>query len=470
MATEAKKGFLVLALCGAALIVLATLWWSGQEKKAPAAPPAPRPPAASSPDTTITICALKDHSFEVALKLLKDSNFEERNGITVKAILLEFAPMVKAHELSFSSQGNGYDLVSIDQPSLGRYVENGWVQPLSPFLRDPSLPSIDADDIVPVLREACGTWQGTLYAVPLGSYGALLAYRTDLFTEKEFAPPKSFAEFLTQARAFNKPPSRYGTALFAHLGEYITADAAPFLWSWGSGLINGCDVTLPNRPRYRAAWDTPEGIAALEFYARLYREKLAPPDTLQYDHARYISAFQSGRVVMGIMPAEGIGAPMEDATASKVVGKIAYATLPGKRQADGTLGPPRAGLGAHSLAISKGSAHPKAAYQVLQFLTAQTIGQDYIRLGGRPFRNSHFTPKAIAAAPYLAAIRDGMKTGRCRPNIPEYPAVSKIFFTAFHGALTHNAPIAEVMRAAAAKANREVLAPAYPESSGERDD
>jgi maltose-binding protein MalE len=62
-------------------------------------------------------------------------------------------------------------------------------------------------------------------------------------------------------------------------------------------------------------------------------------------------------------------------------------------------------------------------------------------------------------------MREGMKTGRCRPNIPEYPAVSKIFFTAFHSAIRHKASIAEVMKAAAQKANKEVLIPAYPEKA-----
>ncbi len=415
--------------------------------------------------TTITICALSDHSFEVAIQLLRDSDFEERTGITVEAILLEFEPMERAHELNFTQGEANYDVVAIDQPSLGHYVTRGWVRPLIEFAADPSLPTLDTGDIVPVLREACGEWDQTLYAIPLGSYGALFAYRKDVLDEAGLSAPKTFAEFRSHAQMVNNPPDLYGAALFAHVGEYITADAAPFLWSWGAGLINGSDVNLPDVPLYRAAWDTPEGIAALEFYASLYRKGFAPPDTLEFDHERYIGAFQSGRIAMGIMPAEGVGAPMEDSTVSQVVGKIAYANLPGRRQADGSIGPPRPGLGAHSLAISSRSEHPREAYLVLQFLTGIQMGEEYIRRGGRPFRSSHFSTEAIEMYPYLEAIRDGMKTGRCRPNIPEYPAVSRIFFSAFHSALVHDAPIAEVMRAAAQKANEEVLVPAYPDAT-----
>ncbi|MBT3201931.1 MAG: extracellular solute-binding protein [Phycisphaerales bacterium] len=452
--------------CLAAVVAGVAIWYPSTPVPAPS--PNQRNDRSNSsdkPSSTVTICALRDHSFEVALKLLKESDFEIRSGITVKAVLLEFAPMVRAHELDFASVEGKYDLVSIDQPSLGHYVTSGWVRRLDQFAKDPSLPQLDADDIAPVLHQSCGRWNGGLYAVPLGSYGALFAYRTDILNAAGLEPPKTFAEFMSHALKVNAPPKLYGTALFAHEGEYITADAAPFLWSWGAGLINGCDVNLPARPVHRAAWDTPEGIAALEFYAKFYREGLAPPDTLQFDHARYIGAFQSGKIAMGIMPAEGIGAPMNDAEVSKVVGKIAYATLPGHKLPDGSINPPRAGLGAHSLAISKHSKHPRQAYLVLQFLTGKTIGPEYIRRGGRPFRNSHFSPEAIAAFPYMKAIKEGMLTGRCRPNIPEYPAVSKVFYTAFHSLLRHGGPVGEVMRAAAKKANDEILIPAYPDNT-----
>lgn len=437
----------------------------GDPQPEPITGPKARPALYDSERPVVTICALRDHSIEVALQLLEESSFEEENGFEVRATLLEFEPMTQAHKLNFNHEPCRYDIVSIDQPSLGQYVTRGWVIALDEFSRTASLPSLELDDIIPSLLGPCGQWKGQTYAVPLGSYGALLAYRSDLFKQANVTPPTTFDEFLLTARKMNRPPEIYGTALFAHSGEYLTADAAPFLWSWGSGLITGCDVNLPDHPAYRAAWDSPGGIAALEFYATIYRTGLTPPDTLTFDHARYIRAFQNGRVAMGLMPAEGFGEPMNDPTASRVAGEIDYTTLPRRRRADGILEPTRPGLGAHSLAISSNSPHPREAYKVLQFLTGKTIGRDYILRGGRPARISHFTAEALDRFPYLAAIREGISTGRCRPNIPEYPEVSEIFFTALHSALLHDAPIAEVMRAAAVKANQEVLLPAYPERS-----
>lgn len=415
--------------------------------------------------TKINICALQDISTQVALKLLKESDFEERTGITVEANLLEFAPMVQAHKMDFMSGAANYDLVAVDQPSLGLYVTSGWVMPLSEFMADKSLPSLDDDDLIQALLSMAGIWKDKLYAVPMGSYGGLFAYRKDVFAEHGLTPPKTFAEFYDDAKKVNDPPKLYGTALFAHKGEYLAADMAPLLWSWGAGYINGSDVDLPNVKPYHVAWDTPEGIAALKYYARFYKEGLTPVDTLNYDHVRFTEAFQVGKVAMGLMIGEAVGEPMENPDKSKVAGKMDYTPFPGKKRADGSVTPPMPMIGAHSLAINKDSRNKKEAFLVLQFLTSKAIGKEYILRGGKPFRQSHFFPEAFEKFPSLKAYAGNIPTGKCRPNIPEYPAVSEIFTTAFHRALAQkDADIEKIMKEAAQKANNEVLKPSYPDA------
>lgn len=413
---------------------------------------------------TIKIAALQDLSTQTALKMLKDSDFEEKTGITVEANLLEFSPMVQAHKMDFMSGAGNYDLVAIDQPSLGLYVTSGWVTPLTEFLKDTSLPNIDQDDLIQSLLARAGIWEDQLYAIPMGSYGGLFGYRADVFEKHGIEPPKTYEEFYQAAVKVNDPPNLYGTALFAHKGEYLAADMSPYLWSWGAGFINGSDVDYPGMKKYHAAWATPEGIAALKFYARFYKEGLTPIDTLNYDHVRFTEAFQVGKVAMGLMIGEAVGEPMENPDKSKVSGKMKYTPFPGKKKADGSVLPPMPMIGAHSLGINKDSKNQKEAFMVLQFLTGKAIGKEYILAGGKPFRNSHFFDEAYAKFPSMAAYAGNIPTGQCRPNIPEYPAVSEIFTTAFHTALADkNADIEKIMKAAAEKANKEILQPSYPE-------
>jgi multiple sugar transport system substrate-binding protein len=415
--------------------------------------------------TKINICALQDISTQVALKILKESDFEERTGITVQSNLLEFAPMVQAHKMDFMSGAANYDLVAVDQPSLGLYVTSGWVMPLAEFMTDKSLPSLDDADLIQALLSMAGVWEDKLYAVPMGSYGGLFAFRKDVFAKHGITPPKTFAEFYEYAKKVNDPPKLYGTALFAHKGEYLAADMAPLLWSWGAGYINGSDVDLPGVKKYHVAWDTPEGIAALKYYARFYKEGLTPVDTLNYDHVRFTEAFQVGKVAMALMIGEAVGEPMENPDKSKVAGKMDYTPFPGKKRADGTVKPPMPMIGAHSLAINKDSRNKKEAFMVLQFLTSKAIGKEYILRGGKPFRQSHFFPEAFEKFPSLKAYAGNIPTGKCRPNIPEYPAVSEIFTTAFHRALAQkDADIEKIMKVAAQKANNDILKPSYPDA------
>jgi len=418
----------------------------------------------------ITICAIQDISTQTAVALLKESDFEERTGITVEANLLEFAPMVQAHKMDFMSGAGNYDLVAIDQPSLGLYVTSGWVDSLDSYVSDESLPSIDREDLIPALLGPCGIWEDSLYAIPMGSYGNLFGYRTDLLKEAGFVDssgnpksPASFQEFYEYAKKLNNPPDVYATALYAHKGEYLSYDMGSYLWSWGAGFINGSDVNLKDWPQYHVAWDTPQGLEALKFYVNLYKEGLAPKDSLNYDHTRFTEAFQVGKVAMGLMIGEAVGEPMENPDKSKVVGLMAYATMPGKTQADGSISPPIPHIGAHSLAINNDSKHKKEAFMVLEFLTGKGISKEYILRGGKPFRFSHFFDEAYKKYPHMPATRENMPTGKCRPNIPEYPAVSEIFSTALHVALSGEGDVEELMKAAAEKANNQILKPSYPE-------
>lgn len=424
----------------------------------------------SAEKVKITICALRDISTETALKILKESDFEERTGITVEANLLEFAPMVQAHKMDFMSGAGNYDIVAIDQPSLGLYVTSDWVAALDFYLNDKSLPSIDREDLIPALLEPCGIWEGSLYAIPMGSYGNLFGYRKDLLKEAGFVDsagnpksPATFKEFYEYANELNNPPEVYGTALYAHKGEYLSYDMGSYLWSWGAGFINGSDVNLEDWPKYHVAWDTPQGIEALEFYVRFYREGLVPKDSLNYDHTRFTEAFQVGKVAMGLMIGEAVGEPMENPDKSRVRGLMDYAPMPGKLRADGSIAPPIPHIGAHSFAINKDSKNTKEAFMVLQFLTGKDIAKEYILRGGKPFRFSHFFEEAYEKYPHMKATRNNMPTGKCRPNIPEYPAVSEIFSTALHGVLAGKGDLEETMKAAAKKANKQILQPSYPE-------
>lgn len=413
----------------------------------------------------ITIVGLRDVSMKTALELLHESDFEENTGITVRGQIMEYTQMNESQKMDFSAETGRYDIVAVDQPSLGLYVTSGWITSLDDYLH---LSDINRDDIIPALLKPGGIWEDKLYAIPMGSYGNLFGYRADLFKEAglvnadgEPLPPATFDEFFEYAKKLHNPPEVYGTATYSHKGEYLSYDAGTYLWSWGAGFINGIDAYDPSVPKYHVLWDTPKGLAALEFYVKIYNE-VAPKDSLVYDHVRFTEAFQTGKVAMGILIQEAVGAPMEDPDRSKVVGKMRYAPVPGRKQPDGTISR-NPHIGAHSLAINADSKNKEAAFLVLQHLTGNEIGREYILRGGKPFRFSHFFEEAFEKYPYLRSQQKNLPEGKSRPNIPEYPVVSEIFSTALHKVLSGQGDLVETMKKAAEKANKEILKPSYPE-------
>jgi multiple sugar transport system substrate-binding protein len=399
---------------------------------------------------TVRVCTLRDISGEIALKKIPE--LTAATGIKVEPNMLEFGEMVNTEKMDFVAGAGAWDVVAIDQPSLGEYVTSGWVYPLTEFINNKDLPDAKVSDFIPAIINGAGIWEGVYYAFPMGSYGNLFGYRKDLYDKAGLAkPPDTWEDFLAQAQALNHPPDLYGTTLYAKRGEYLSYDAAAYLWSYGSGFIDD---------KHHIMWDSAQGLEALTFYADLIlKHKVVPPGCLDYGHQEFTQAFQTGLVAMGVMIQESIGAPMEDATVSKVAGKMAYGPVPGKKQPDGKILRTPC-IGAHSLAINANSKNKEAAYVVAQFMTSQ--GEDYMLAGGKPTRLSHFSYASVNTKyPFMKAIGDNMPLGRTRPNIPEYPSVSEIFSTAFHGVLSGQAPLETAMKSAAQDASK-ILAKAYP--------
>ena len=400
--------------------------------------------------TTVRMVALRDISTEVALGKIPE--FTEKTGIEVEANLLEFGEMVNTAKMDFVSGAGTWDIVAVDQPSLGEYVTSGWIYPLTEFIMNRDLPDPRVDDFIPAIMNGAGIWEGVYYAFPMGSYGNLFGYRTDLYEAAGItALPNTWEEFLAQAEELNNPPDLYGTVLYAKRGEYLSYDAAAYLWSYGSGFIDADKHIM---------WDSPEGLEALTFYSDLIlKHKVVPPGCLNYGHQEFTQAFQTGLVAMGLMIQESVGEPMENPDVSKVVGTMAYGAVPGKEQENGSILRTPC-IGAHSLALNSNSKNKEAAYLVAEFLTDQ--GEDYMLAGGKPTRLSQFDyPAVMEKYPYMEAVAENLPLGVTRPNIPEYPSVSEIFSTSFHRVLSGEVPLEETMKAAAQEASK-ILEKAYP--------
>jgi multiple sugar transport system substrate-binding protein len=398
---------------------------------------------------TIRMVGLRDISTEIALK--KVPEFTQKTGIQIKASMLEFEEMCATEKMDFLSQAGAWDVVAVDQPSLGEYVTSGWIYPLTEFIEDKTLPDLMLDDLIPAVTKGI-KWEGVYYDVAMGAGCNLFGYRKDLFEQHGLpGPPQSWQDFLAYAKELNDPPKRYGIALFAKRGEYLSYDMTAYFGSWGSGFIDENKQIL---------FDNDAGLEAMEFYADLLlKHKVAPPGSINYGHPEFTQSFQTGLTAMGNMIQETVGEPLEDPKVSKVGGKIAYGVVPGKKQSDGSVRHTPA-ICSHSFGINKNSKNKAAAFCAIHLMTTQ--GEDYMLVGGRPTRKSHFSKAVTEKYPVMAAMAKSLPLAVMRPNIPEYPSVSEIFSTNFHRVLSGEVPLEKTMKKAGEDA-RKIMAKAYPD-------
>jgi putative chitobiose transport system substrate-binding protein len=131
-------------------------------------------------------------------------------------------------------------------------------------------------------------------------------------------PPKTFAELAEFAKTFHNKTGKY--AMFV---TFVPGDSGEVLES----LVQ-MGVQLVDKQR-KAAFNTPEGVAAFSYWVNLYQNELLPPEVLTQGHRHAIDLYQSGQTALLSSGAESLtsienNAPTitkVSAAASQITGK-----------------------------------------------------------------------------------------------------------------------------------------------------
>ncbi|WP_100398828.1 ABC transporter substrate-binding protein [Bacillus sp. FJAT-44742] len=118
-------------------------------------------------------------------------------------------------------------------------------------------------------------WETTQYedqtwGLPVGFTTTGLFYRSDWLEEQGFtSPPETWEEFVEVAKSFTTD-NQYGFGLVGYNGMETTMFWAPFLWSNGGDFLT--------EDLQQAAFNSNEGVEALEFYTDLLRKHSVAPE------------------------------------------------------------------------------------------------------------------------------------------------------------------------------------------------
>jgi len=192
-----------------------------------------------------------------------------------------------------------YDLIAVDLPWVGEFVEKGVVRPLHEIM---DVDRLDPSDFHTAGWQAAH-WGGVPYGVPSQTTPELMFYRKDWFASAGLEPPATTQAVIDAARAFHAPQrGRYGVAWNAARGTALGHTFMMTCAAFGQPVIDmpsiagGYDAAALAKGDLRALLDTDRAHAAADYLLQLL--EYSPPDILSMSWYERVRPYAEGKVAM----------------------------------------------------------------------------------------------------------------------------------------------------------------------------
>ena len=365
--------------------------------------------------TTVDVVFLLRPGYEAIEAMLPA--FEEQTGIKVNLIKHPYENALGEQVRDFVAGGD-LDVALIDLVWMGNFAENEWVLPLAdvqakfPDIVDPAL---DMDDFFPLVLNAFGGWNDTIYGLPVDNYSGLLFYNRCMLEEAGFdGPPATWDELKdVYGPALTNGEGQYAYALQSKRNETQSADSfARMLWPFGGSFLDA---------DFRSNLNSAESQAGLQFRQDLMQ--YMPDGIVAYDHAEVVNGFAQGDIAM-ITEWSAFYSSVVSPDTSKVADCVEIAPEP-----TGPAGRKPA-LGGFSMAVASQAdeAEQAASYLFIQWATSAENAREYLERGGVPARQSVYQQDGLEAFKFVPALVESWQDGvpEFRPRFAEWPEITEI--------------------------------------------
>ena len=240
--------------------------------------------------------------------------------------------------------------------TYGQGISAGWVEPLNAYYADRSLTDpgwYDESDLLKTAR-AFPLWRdGERYAIPITSEAVTLFINGDALAARNLKVPQTFEDLLVTANAI-KTDEMSGIAMRAQAGGNSSVPAMSFVFSYGGDMVKD----------NRAAFATPEAIAAIEMFGQLLSQA-GPGGVSGYEWYHVLDDFLQRRTAMAI-DSSNFATDISNPARSHVAGKAVFAAFP---HATGRTSVPF--MSHWQACINSRSRHKRAAFLFLLWATSK---------------------------------------------------------------------------------------------------
>jgi len=253
-----------------------------------------------------------------------------------------------------------------------------------------------------------------LYAIVIIDDVEILYYNKDFFPNA----PKTWDDIAQAAMAKAKPGGPYGWSARGVKGNPIVQTYLPLLNSYGGNFVN--DDWSPG-------FAGPAGVGALERLLSFI--PYMPTGVAEFDTDQEVQVLLQGKC-MALTEYTGLSHQVDDATASKVVGKINMAATPSQEKS----GP---AIGTFICGVASGAPNPQGAKKFLEWFTSAQIQTDFAKTNGSAaVTKSALTDPTISSQfRWLPAIADAVNNSVAKPHTPDEPKMEDILGTHLNEAL-----------------------------------
>ncbi|HYP83686.1 ABC transporter substrate-binding protein [Variovorax sp.] len=348
--------------------------------------------------------------------------FEQLSGARVNFDAPSFPIYNQRADLELSTHGAAYDVVNVTFIYSSRWIGSGWLTPLDDYIRNPNLTPSDFDlqDFLPGALAPESGADGKLYGIPWTAEALLsVSSRFDLVQQAGLAYPETTDDLVKVLRAVNRKERVAGFVSDSHYGWTFV----PYLHAFGGDVFRKApDDLFPTL-------DTPEAVAAADYYANLLRE-FGPDGAITYQPDQVTQALKQGRVNFSDAGQLHL-AQLGDPASSRTIGTLKFGQVP--------KGPAGRfpGTSVHGLGIPAGSKNKEAAWAFIQWAlskktTARAVAAGY----GSPARRSDIDSQAYRtrqvingsdlARLALDSIEQASKSGHMKyRTVAVYPQVDQ---------------------------------------------
>lgn len=379
----------------------------------------------------------------------------------------------------FAADSSHYDIVIVDTPwapalasklePLDKYIDNPKLNDVADASIGDFIPKVFYDTAVYDTKNPASHFPDAeatpdvnsitdkgfnVYGLPIQANALVMAYRKDMFEDaaekarfqkengKALEVPQTWDDYRQVAQYFTRPDQKlYGATVMAGVGDWATDDFKSLLAGYsGDGHLVGDDQKLE--------FDTPEGVAALQYYTDLINKyKVVPPGSTSASWDETASLFGSGTTALSM---NYHTMALDD----QVKGQIGYATVP---SGPGGQGPH---FGTWMLSLNSNGKNKAWAYRAMTWLTAAQQQIAMTKQDLHPTRVSVYdqitSSKEADAAQrdFYKVLGDSLAVGVGRARLTNYTEVSNAIAKAVNTAASGSKSPQDALDGAAEEVTR----------------